>query len=523
MALNTVKLDKAVAKFKAAVGPLHELYEYGQFYVTRRSIDDLFKAVESNLNANPRLPKVPDQPRNTIRFFFEKLGKPVEEIDLPGILGMLNAIERGGDMAFIRTLFKPSPSDAPAAQRDFDSLWVGRTDFPGGTPWGPTPTLFKARAAHAIEHDRCWQVLRAFAAMHAKASSVVPLALADQLTSFQVRGAVLREAPGNRQEVRYPIAADLTAAVQKMKLIVDGGRYVHCGVLSGARHEQRKFPSAEHHILVFAWDAVEGQDAFVFWDPDTTRSEIGTIVSSVDGKPWGQGFGLLFSRPGRLCTGIDDADLANIDTNPALKNPTFGDHNSQTKRHCYQAYALQSLPLSPVVKVHTKVLATPRHASLDEMLEKAVWLYAANGIELHEASREVIEPGSDLDRYQILPVGDAASGPSAETTALHSALRDRRSEFGVEPPPDHAVVAIVDKLVPAGRGSALSAVDQPGVVLAAASAGEWTLAHEIGRLAGLEPVDAPGRLMARSTEGVEDPQLTDEETQIFLASPLAQA
>jgi hypothetical protein len=175
-----------------------------------------------------------------------------------------------------------------------------------------------------------------------------------------------------------------------------------------------------------------------------------------------------------------------------------------------------------VVKVHTKVMAAPKRASLDDMLDKAVWLYAANGIELHEASREIIESGTDLDRYQTLVVGDGASGPSAESLALHAALRDRRSDFGVEPSGEQAVVAIVDRLVPASRGSARSAPDQPGVVLSAATAGEWTLAHELGRLAGLNVVDVPGRLMTRSTEGLEDPQLTEEETQAFVASPLAQ-
>jgi len=519
VALNTAKLDKAVADFKKVCGGHTQLFQFGQFYVTNRTMTDLFKQIESELNSNPRLSRVPDQPQNTIRFFLSILGQPPEDVKVSTILALLDLIERDGDMALIRAMFKPSQGDRAAAQSDFDALWT-RTDFPAAPLWGATPSLFKARAARAIELDRCWQVLRAFARMHAKARGVVPLAAADGLSNFLLGGAKTQEASNNRLEVRYPIQADLSAAVAKMKTIVDGGRYVHCGLLSGQR--QAKFPTPEHHILVFAWDVVNGQDAFLFWDPDTSRSNIASITSSVDTKPWGPGFGLLFSRTGRLCTGIDDADLAAIDTNPAPTNPTFGDHNNEKKRHCYQVYTVQSLPLSPVIKVHTKVMAAPKHTSLDEMLDKAVWLYAANGIELHEASREIIEPGTDLDRYQTLVIGDGASGPSAESLALHAALRDRRGDFGVEPSGEQAVVAIVDRLVPASRGSALSAPDQPGVVLSAATAGAWTLAHEIGRLAGLNVVDAPGRLMARSTEGLEDPQLTEEETQAFVASPLAQ-
>ena len=87
---------------------------------------------------------------------------------------------------------------------------------------------------------------------------------------------------------------------------------------------------------------------------------------------------------------------------------------------------------------------------------------------------------------------------------------------------NHTVVAFVGQLVPAGRGSAVSPPDKPGIVLSAAAAGDWTLAHEIGHLAGLKHVAADGRLMAAFTEGVEAPELTDEEAQTILTSPLAQ-
>lgn len=514
MALNTPKLDTAVAEFKKLCDPHWQLYRYGQFYVTNRTVDDLAAQIESALTSYIGFVVDPTGLKPAIKLFRSKLNVPVMDVNVPGIMAQLNLIDPSGALDPIRWMFKPSKTDRADAQRDFNDLW-SRTDLPAAPLWTGTATLPKAQAAFAIEEDRCWQVLRAFATMLLKKKRVAALPAAVQLSSPQLAGAFLKDAAPNRQEVSYPAAADLAGAVTKMKAVLAADGFVHCGLLSGARHERSKFPQPEHHVLVFAHDLVNGQDAFLFWDPDTNRSNIGSIT-------WGKGFGLLFSRAGRLCTGIDDADLAGLDLDRL--SPFFGDHNTQEpRRHCYQVYTLQSLPLPAAVKVHTKVMATPAHSSVDEMLDKAVWLYAGHGIELHEASREVIEPGSDLDRYQMLVVGDEASGPTAEVSALHAALRDRRAEFGVEPAAGEGVVAIVADLVPAARGSDVCPPDQPGVVLSAATAGEWTLAHEIGHLAGLEHTAGEGRLMSASTAGVETPQLTAEETQTFLASPLVQA
>jgi hypothetical protein len=502
MALNTPKLDAAVEKLKNRCASHRQLYRYGQFYVTGRTVDDLAAYIESTLAAITRFGK--DSPPSV--FIRDKLRVPVDDVNVPAIMAKLDEIEKDGDMNQLRILFKPTKADRANAQSALDATWSSNdlTDrwFSG------MPSLPRARAAREIEKNRCRQVLRDFARMLLK-DQPAPA----QLSTFLLAGAFLKDITPQRQEVSYPAAADLSAAVAKMKAVIDDGGYVHCGVLSGARHDKSKFGQPEHHILAFAYDTVEGQTAFVFWDPDCLRSNI-------SGLTWGRGFGLLFSRAGRLCTGIDDADLAGIDVNP--DSASFGDHNTRDPdRHCYQVYTLQSLPLKKVVKLHAKVLSTPSAASVDDMLDKAVWLYAAHGIELHEASREVIDPGSDLDRYQTLFTGDGVT-PSDELTALHAALRDRREEFGVVPPANEAVVAFVGELVPTARGSALSPPDQPGIVLSAATANDWTLAHEIGRLAGLDIVAAPGDLMSPSTAGLDDPVLSDAEAQTVLESPLAE-
>jgi hypothetical protein len=505
VALNTDKLDKAVARFKAACGDHKKLYDYGQFYVTYRTRDDLLEQIKTELNAKLRIST--DDLKDDIEFFEGKLAWPPVYVDLPGIMGKLSNIERNGDMAAIRAMFTASEADRANAQSDFNALW-SRKEFPEYPLWAGIASLQKEQGAWKIEKDRCWQVLRSFAGMHLKKNNVSSLPAPVQISMSLLAGARLEDVSPKRQEVIYQSGPGLATAVARMKDVIDANGYVHCGVLSGLTHDQSKFPQPEHHILAFAYDSVEGQNAFLFWDPDAFATEIKSLS-------WGRGFGLLFSRAGRLCTGIDDADLADLDE--------FGGHTREPHRHCYQVYTLQSLPMITTVKLHTKVMSTPTGSSVDDMLDKAVWLYAAHDIEIHEASRELIDPGSDLDRYQTLFIGDGDTGPSDQVTALQTAVRDRREEFGVDPPEDEAVVVFVDDLVPTARGSALSPQGKPGIVLSAASAGDWTLAHEIGRLAGLEVAAEAGRLMSASTAGLDDPDLTDEEAQAVIDSPLAEA
>lgn len=524
MAFATPKFKTAVVEFKKTFTTHRQMYAYGQFYVTGRTIDDMLGVIESELRANIRFMFSPEELEKTLKWFREKLRVDVRQISAGAINTMLDLLEVNGDLAAIRALFRSSAADkadAASARADFEQIWSSDA-IPGLPYWSPaSPTLGKALAARDLEKDRCFQVSSSLARKVAKARAVAAL---PALSNGQIAGAgVVDTAPAvpathdaGQQEVRHSDAATLPAAYARMRAVIDAKGFVQCGVLSGARGP---FPRPEHYVLAFAYDVVDGKDAFLFWDPDANRSNIAS-TSPVAGAPgWGPGFGVLFATAKRLSTAMDDADLKGIDRDE--KSLLFGDHIVETRRHCYQVFSLQSLPLPKQVRVHTKVVTAPKHASVDAMMQNAITLYAASGVEVCEASREeATEPGADFERFRRLYSG--FDGPASdELAALHGLARSER-DFGVTARETDLVVAIVDDLVPAALGTPKSPPGQPGLVLSA-EATEWTLAHEIGHVLGLSDVDDASRLMHAVTADITQspPLLAEEEAARIADSPLA--
>lgn len=525
MNFSTPKFNAAVTQFKAFCPGHEELFRFGQFYVTKRTTNALIAQVEAELRSNTRfLFLAPDQLENTIKFFRTKLSKKIDDISVPEITAMLDLIEVGGDMALIRAMFALSPADAVHAQEDFTALW-SRPDIAGSPLFSQSsPTFGKAKAAFKLELDKCFQVLRAFARQLLKKRGIANLPQALAISDGAIGGAFLKEtalAAGTnvgQQTVKYRSPAALGTVMTRMKAAIDAGAFVHCGVSSGARHEHSKFPQPEHHILVFAHDTLSGQDAFLFWDPDASHSNIAST-------PWGNGFGVLFGTAGHLSTAFDDGDLLAIERD-GTKTATFGDHLNDPLRHCYQVYSVQTLPLPATVRIHAKLLDLPSRSTYDQMLHNAVMVYAAHGVEIIEESREILTSldDADIDRLHTVFVGDARIGePTADVTELHDRLRSRGRDFGVDPAPNDVVIAVVHNLVPANRGSSSHPPEKPGALLSASLAGEWTLAHEIGHLLGLDHVADADHLMLVSTNAFADafPRLTDDEIAAILESPLA--
>lgn len=519
MKFNTAKLDQAVSDFKALFGGHDTLYRYGQFYVTNSTRDDIVARIESALDDMAVLQLNPDQLKATKAFFRKNLvDTPIMALDPAAILAV---IEDPGvpHLAPLRQFFAPGASDRADARRDFDGLW-SRTELPTGRPWsGSFPTLQKTRAAFDIEKDRCWQVLRALATMLCNKRKVTSLPKSIAYVEGQLAGATVRQvkaASGTetaREEVAHGTPVRLPDIVAKMKAIVDNDGYVHCGLLSGAKHEMSKFPQPEHHVLVFAYDTVSGLDAFLFWDPDAARSNI-------KATSWGPGFGLLFATARRLSTAFDDADFDQIVLD--AKSPLHGDHRNETRRHFYQVYYLQSLPLATRLRLHAVLLAPPQRADFEEMLQNARTLYALAGLELVEASRQEAERDA-LDGPPAVFVGNGGPpAPGSELLALHDDLRRQAAERGSRFEPTDVLVVVAPELVPASRGLPADPAGAPGLVLSASLAGPWSLAHQLGHLLGLQDAAAAGPLMAASVDDFVDPEgaLTDDELARLDASPL---
>jgi hypothetical protein len=316
-----------------------------------------------------------------------------------------------------------------------------------------------------------------------------------------------------REDVAHATPARLPDIVARMKAVVDNDGYVHCGLLSGAKHEMSKFPQPEHHVLVFAYDTVGGLDAFLFWDPDAARSNI-------QSTSWGPGFGVLFATPRRLSTAFDDADFDQVVLD--AKSPLHGDHRNDTRRHFYQVYYLQSLPLATQLRLHAVLLAPPQRADFEEMLQNARTLYALAGLELVEASRQEAEPDA-IEGPPAVFVGDGGPpSPGSELLALHDDLRRQAMERGSRFEPADVLVVVAPELVPAFRGLSAHPAGAPGLVLSASLAGPWSLAHQLGHLLGLQHATASGPLMAASVEGLAGPEgaLSDDEVAQMDASPL---
>jgi hypothetical protein len=154
------------------------------------------------------------------------------------------------------------------------------------------------------------------------------------------------------------------------------------------------------------------------------------------------------------------------------------------------------------------------------MMENAKALYAGYGIDLVQKSSETMAvDGTANAHFQSLYVGECKR--SAPVTQHQKELFERRSGIGSR----EIVVYFVRELVPSVLGCARHLEGQPAAAVAAKHAGEWTLAHLLGHLLGLDDIAFTDhdRLMNIGTFSVTNPppDLTKDEIDKILASPLS--
>ena len=146
------------------------------------------------------------------------------------------------------------------------------------------------------------------------------------------------------------------------------------------------------------------------------------------------------------------------------------------------------------VRLHVKVLQQP-NVPLNQMIANMTQVYASVGIDVVLGTTENLNlPATFLD----VDVGECTSG---STTTEQDQLFSNRNDVG----PDDVVAYFVRSTVPPFNGCATHPSGRPGAVVAS-GASEWTLAHEIGHVLGLNHVTDTNRLMTRGgTANITNP------------------
>ena len=333
---NTPDLNAKIEKFKSDFIGHEQLYQYGQFYVTNRTIDYVLATVEQIIRSDVGFMfSNPQEIENLIQFFRSKLSVRVQEIDLNGINAMISLVEVNRNLEALRALFVQGPQDMAKAQTNFNIVWQS-TDIGSAPPWFGILAFSDALAAYQLEKTKCFEVLGSFARKLHKKRGITSLPVNLRLSNGIIAGALPQDSGIGQLRIGYNSPQDLVALYSQFRRIIDAGGFIQCGVLSGALHEQSSFPNPEHYILIFDYGIVDGKPVFLFWDPDAAQSNISTTQ-------WGTGFGCLFALANSFSTGSEEADLVNIDINS--KSDDFGNHLNDTRRHRYQVYYIQTLPL----------------------------------------------------------------------------------------------------------------------------------------------------------------------------------
>ncbi|PEM41112.1 hypothetical protein [Bacillus toyonensis] len=340
MTFSTPKLDSSAQDFQNIFKNHKELYLYGQFYLHNRYFDQLIAEIEIALKGTLFFmfsPNLLDNALNLIRKF---LRLPAEQLTEQNINEFFKKLDPTDSFtSSLKQILLPGPPDLNAVKRDYAMIWSS-SQIGSAPPW-LNSSFQKYLASYNFEKDKCFDTLRSLSRKLLNARSITKIPSNAKISDGAIAQASLKKSfkdPGSgviSDVIVYQAPAAFSILFPKIKMAIDAKCVVQCGVLSGV-FGPSSFPNPEHYILIFGYDTVDGKDVFLFWDPDAVRSNIGSTI-------WGRGFGCLFFQSNRLSTAIDNTDFFNIQTDG--QSDFFGDHLSEPRRHRYQVYYIQTLPL----------------------------------------------------------------------------------------------------------------------------------------------------------------------------------
>lgn len=351
MAFTTPKLDRAASAFQAHFAAHPQLYTYGQFYLGNRYLDDMLNIVRADLGGevpymvSPHLIDPAGEEFRELLIQYPRDLSPASVQNLAQTLHQLAQLVIPSGTAVQTGIFTPGPPDVAGMKADYEVVW-STPAIGSAPPWlAAGSSLFrKYIAAYPWERDKCFATARAFARKLQSGRNVASVPQPHRISEGVIAGASpsrFRDPNSGIESEKLRYNATLTSYAPRLKAAIgdlERGAVIQCGVLSGAFHEQSRFPKPEHYILVFAHDTLDGQQGFLFWDPDTGSGFI-------SGKSWGRGFGLLFLNERRLSTARDDQDFLQVH-NDRRKRERCGDYILVPhKRHRYQVFYLQTLPM----------------------------------------------------------------------------------------------------------------------------------------------------------------------------------
>jgi hypothetical protein len=153
--------------------------------------------------------------------------------------------------------------------------------------------------------------------------------------------------------------------------------------------------------------------------------------------------------------------------------------------------------LSRTVTIHVREFSAPDCGSA-VLVDRAVEVFAEHGIRVQvDSSSVAADSTADLRNPEV-----GACNPGSL-----SSDQEKLFQTAGDVAEDHVVVFLVRSTSPPVRGCAAHPPDRPGLVVSSLAT-EWTLAHELGHVMGLDHVfGQEGALMRANTSRLTSPPI----------------